>query len=383
MSTPPSTVPWNIVAERLGKIFDFGKNAIDLTAKLAVLMLVLPGLLLWTYLDRIGWQLLFLDSISSTSGLLALLIGTVLLVSGVLLVLCAPSIFLLSLLAIDKELRVITKSTAVAILLTVVTWMAIVFAGSLWFKHLSVPVVLLITFAIGIVITLVGQYFERTLTGQGKLKILLKAAGLSLLVTIAAVSSGGGFLTVESFAGDTSTNAKALSALATLLPLTLAGFLPGLMAISLAARSKPATVTIKYVTIGVGFVLYILVTWSLTSLSTGIGDRALEKTGVYSTTPQDFELLKDDARDSVARVGIPITSAGKPTIRAYVRYAFGDVRLLCASEFRPGITDGLEDPLSNDPDELKRARNMALDAGRNCVVLRKDDIRPIRFKQSH
>jgi len=204
---------------------------------------------------------------------------------------------------------------------------------------------------------------------------------LSLFITIAAVSSSGGFLTIESFAGDMSTNAKAYSALAILLPLTLAGFLPGLMAIGMAARSKPATTAVKYVAVGIGLVFYVLVMWSLTSFSTGIGTRALEKTGVFSVAPQDFELLKPDARVSLERVGIPVAPSGPQIIRAYVRYAFGDIRLLCAREFRPGVTDAPDDKFSSDPGDLKRAKDKALEAGQNCVMLKKDDVRPVRLKQ--
>ncbi|WP_269505113.1 hypothetical protein [Burkholderia sp. IMCC1007] len=382
MSTPASAIPWNVFAERLKKCLDFGKDAVELVAKCSILMLFLPGLSIWLYLDRIGWHSLFLDSISSTSGLIALLIGTLLLVSALLFVLCAPSIFLLFLLAIDKDSRVLSKSTAVVILLTVLVWMACVFVGSLWIKQMSVPLVVAPTFVFGIIATLVGWRIDGTSSGAGIWKTLFKSVALSALVTLAAITSSGGFLTVESFAGDMSTDAKAYSALVTLLPLTLAGFLPGLMAIGVAARSKPATTTIKYVAVGVGFVFYVLVMWSLTSFSTGIGSRALEKTGVYSETPQDFELLNENARASLERVGIPVASQGLRTIRAYVRYAFGDIRLLCADEFKPGVTDGLDDRFSSAPDDLKAAREKALAAGRNCVMLKKDDIRPIRLKQS-
>lgn len=382
MSTPASAVPWSVFVERLKKLLDFGKDFVELVAKFSILMLFLPGLSIWLYLDRIGWHSLFLDSISSTSGLLALLIGTVLLVSALLFVLCAPSIFLLFLLAIDKDLRVLSRSTAVVILLTVLAWMAFIFAGSLWIKQLSIPIVLIPTFVFGIVATLVGWRIDGASKGQGKFKTLFKSVVLSAFVTIVAISSSGGFLTIESFAGDMSTDAKAYSALVALVPLTLAGFLPGLMAIGVAARSKPATTTIKYVAVGIGFVFYALVMWSLTSFSTGIGTRALEKTGVYSETPQDFELLNKDARASLERVGIPVPPSGLPIIRAYVRYAFGDIRLLCADEFKPGITDALDNRFSSAPDDLKTTRNKALAAGRNCVMFKKDDIRPIRLKQS-
>ncbi|RQT12675.1 hypothetical protein [Burkholderia contaminans] len=382
MSTSPSAIPWTVYLERFKKFLDYGKDAVELIAKFSLLLLVLPGLTLWIYLDRIGWHTLFLDSISSTSGLLALLIGTLLLVSALLFVLCTPSIFLLFLLVINKDVRILSRSTSIVILASVLAWMTLVIIASTLTDNLSIGFLLLGTFTFCVVATLLGWRIEKASMANGKLRTLGKAAGLSLFITIAAVSSSAGFLTIESFAGDMSTNAKAYSALTILLPLTLVGFLPGLMAIGMAARSKPATTAIKYVAVGIAFVLYVLVTWSLTSLSTGIGTRALEKTGVYNTTLQSFELLNKDARASLERVGIPVTPSGLPIIRAYVRYAFGDIRLLCADEFIPGVTDALEERFSSDPDDLKKSRNKALDAGRNCVMLKKDDIRPIRLKQS-
>ncbi|MEN8517591.1 hypothetical protein [Burkholderia sp. RS02] len=381
MSTPASAIPWTVFLERFKKFLDYGKDTVELIAKISLLLLILPGLTLWLYLDSIGWHTLFLDSISSTSGLLALLIGTLLLVSALLFVLCAPSIFLLFLLVVDKDVRVLSKSTSVVILATVLVWMALVIAASILTENLSIGLLLLGTFAFGIVATLVGWRRDKVSMANGKWRTFGKAAGLSLFITIAAVSSSGGFLTIESFAGDMSTNAKAYSALAILLPLTLAGFLPGLMAIGMAARSKPATTAVKYVAVGIGLVFYVLVMWSLTSFSTGIGTRALEKTGVFSVAPQDFELLKPDARVSLERVGIPVAPSGPQIIRAYVRYAFGDIRLLCAREFRPGVTDAPDDKFSSDPGDLKRAKDKALEAGQNCVMLKKDDVRPVRLKQ--
>lgn len=297
-----------------------------------------------------------------------------------LFVLCAPSIFLLFLLIVDKDMRVLSKSTAVVILTTVIAWMGFVFAGSVWIKQLSISTVLMPTFAVGVVATLVGWRVDGASAGKGKCKTLLKSIALSAFITVAAIASSGGFVTIESFAGDMSTDAKAYSALVTLLPLTLAGFLPGLMAIGVAARSKPATTAIKYVAAGIGFVFYALVMWSMTSFSTGIGTRALEKTGVYSASPQDFELLDKDARAGLERVGIPVAPSGLPIVHAYVRYAFGDIRLLCADEFKPGITDAPDNRFSSAADDLKAAREKALAAGRNCMVLEKDDIRPIRLK---
>lgn len=382
MSTPASAIPWTVFLERFKKFLDYGKDTVELIAKISLLLLILPGLTLWLYLDRIGWHTLFLDSISSTSGLLALLIGTLLLVSALLFVLCAPSIFLLFLLVVDKDVRVLSKSTSVVILATVLVWMALIIAASILTENLSIGFLLLGTFTFGIVATLVGWRRDKVSMANGKWRTFGKATGLSLFITIAAVSSSGGFLTIESFAGDMSTNAKAYSALAILLPLTLAGFLPGLMAIGMAARSKPTTTAVKYVAVGIGLVFYVLVMWSLTSFSTGIGTRALEKTGVFSVAPQDFELLKPDARASLERVGIPVASSGPQIIRAYVRYAFGDIRLLCAHEFRPGVTDAPDDKFSSDPGDLKRARDKALEAGQNCVMLKKDDVRPVRLKQS-
>ena len=381
MSTPTSAIPWGVFLERFKTFLDYGKDTAELIAKFSLLLLVLPGLTLWLYLNRIGWHTLFLDSISSTSGLLALLIGTLLLVSALLFALCAPSIFLLFLLVVDKDVRVLSRSTSIVILATVGAWMAMVIAASILTENLPIWLLLLGTFAFGIVATLVGWRRDKVTMANGKGRILGKAAGLALFITIAAIASSGGFLTMESFAGDMSTNAKAFSALVVLLPLTLAGFLPGLMAIGMAARNKPATMAVKYLAVGICFVFYVLVMWSLTSFSTGIGTRALEKTGVFSIAPQDFELLKPDARSSLERVGIPVASSEPKIIHAYVRYAFGDIRLLCAGEFRPGVTDALDDRFSSDPSDLQRARNKALDAGRNCVVLKKDDVRPVRLKQ--
>ena len=84
MSTPTSAIPWSVFLERFKTFLDYGKDTAELIAKFSLLLLVLPGLTLWLYLNRIGWHTLFLDSISSTSGLLALLIGTLLLVSALL-----------------------------------------------------------------------------------------------------------------------------------------------------------------------------------------------------------------------------------------------------------------------------------------------------------
>ncbi|WP_175864319.1 hypothetical protein [Burkholderia cepacia] len=156
MSTPTSAIPWSVFLERFKTFLDYGKDTAELIAKFSLLLLVLPGLTLWLYLNRIGWHTLFLDSISSTSGLLALLIGTLLLVSALLFALCAPSIFLLFLLVVDKDVRVLSRSTSIVILATVGAWMAMVIAASILTENLPIWLLLLGTFAFGIVATLVG-----------------------------------------------------------------------------------------------------------------------------------------------------------------------------------------------------------------------------------
>jgi len=127
---------------------------------------------------------------------------------------------------------------------------------------------------------------------------------------------------------------------------------------------------------GIVLALYVLLTWSA-ALSTGISARALERIGVYSTVPETFEILKADAQTGPAHIGVVPVSTNLPVANVYVRFAFGDIRLLCTSKFIPGVTDGMENILSNDRVAKEKSKSIALASGHACAVMKRDDLRPI------
>jgi hypothetical protein len=181
---------------------------------------------------------------------------------------------------------------------------------------------------------------------------------------------------METFVGSMDTNAKVVRALTALIPLTLVGCLPGILAVGSMTYKRSLYRAGKFAAVGTGMTLYALFVW-LATVSTGISTRALEKIGVYSTTPETFEILNMDAQEGFARIGI-VPSPNYPNIvRVYDRFAFGNIRLLCESAFTPGITDESDSIFSSDRAAKRKSKEVALAAGRNCIVMSKDDVRPV------
>nr|WKF58515.1 hypothetical protein HUO10_003015 [Paraburkholderia busanensis] len=370
-----NSIPWRKIIDTLKEGASIGKDITDLALKASILLLIVPGLAIWSYLDRIGWKSLFLDSISSMPGLLTLLAGTLLLLSLLLFLLCTPSIFLFGAAAMGREYDFLPKRAALVILLTILVWFTLIFIGSLIGIGVSVVFIIAFTFIVCLALSVGGNRTDANPRRFGWNRIG-RAIIFAAPATIAVISTSIPFLTMETFVGSMDTNAKAARALAVLIPLTLVGCLPGLMAIGSMTYKKSIFRAAKFAGIGTGLALYVLLAWSA-AVSTGISTRALEKIGVYSTAPETFEVLKADVQTGLARIGIAPVPDTPLLVKTYVRFAFGDIRLLCATPFNPGVTDGMENIFSNDRAAKEKSRNIALAAGRNCIVTKKDDVRSI------
>jgi hypothetical protein len=373
--SPKQTIPWRKILDVVKEAISIGKDVADLALKASILLLTIPGLVIWGYLDRIGWKSLFLDSISSVPGLLTLLAGTLLLLSLLLFLLCTPSILLFGAATMGRESDFLPARAAPIISLTILVWFALVFISSLAGVDISIIWITVATFIFCFGLSVRGN---RTSTHPRWFAWhrIGRAVAFAAPATFAVISTSIPFLTMETFVGNMDTNAKAARALAVLIPLTLVGCLPGLMAIGSMTHKKSIFRAAKFTGLGIGLALYVLMAWSA-ALSTGISTRALEKIGVYSTAPETFEILKTDSQPVLASIGIVPLANNPLVVKAYVRFAFGDIRLLCTSAFNPGVSDGVENIFSNDRVAKDNSKNIALAAGRNCIVMKKDDLRPI------
>ncbi|NYH99254.1 hypothetical protein [Cupriavidus plantarum] len=364
---------WTQNGPRVKELLSIAKDVADLFLKCSALSLVLPGFAVWLYLDRIGWNAIFLDALASTAGLMTLLAGTLLLISALLFLLCAPSLFMLGYGLQARGEKMIPKWASTLFLVTGLVWFVLVFATS--YKYRDFPLILIVVITALVSFSLSCATFQ----WRGKLHKLwlqhgLRAALLAGVSTVTAVFTSIPFLTFESFLATVETDQHVLRATVVLVSICLIGYLPGIMGLASLQRNVSVLRAARFTGVGTACALYVLLSWSAV-FSTGISSRVLERAGIVSTELSTFEIRNAEVRETLARAGMKAIDRQPYLVAAYMRFSFGDVRLLCASSFTPGRTDAPKDILASDAKSRQKSLDIARNAGRDCVVLKKDELR--------
>lgn len=125
----------------------------------------------------------------------------------------------------------------------------------------------------------------------------------------------------------------------------------------------------------------IVLVMYLAIIPRGFSTLVMEVMGVRSNQASTFELTRPELADAAQLAGIPVKRGESTTIaiKAYPRFVFGDVRLLCRDSYDPSVIGDHAKGFFSDGTEKKQVNEARKHASVACVVYRKDDIRPFNL----
>ena len=348
------------------------KDTFDMFLKAALFFLFIPAGFLFVYLKHIGWTALFLPALLSVQGLIALLLAAMLFFSLLLFLLCAPSLFLFAAVVWGQSDEAQPWARRI-IVITVVVWLVAVIVGSLR-TNVWLSCLVGLTFACCLLLSSWARIRSKQLKSMPVLNKLGGSAVFSAVVTVASLAVCVPFLTLEGLIGPLDNDKKTAFAVAILIPLALVGYVPGLIAFSMRRKQTLSSV-VKSMLIGLGVPAYALFFW-LAAFTPGVSTKALSMVGVVQSDRSLFMATKSELLPQLAAVDIKPVRIDSPILSGWVRFSFGDIKLICSSGYNPDVID-ISEILKSSVESRKKDSEAGLAAGKGCISLKSDEFRPV------
>lgn len=300
----------------------------DLSIKIGPFALVVPCLIIWRYLSFIKWRVLFSESIGSINGLLAILAMGTTIAAGIVVLTITPS----ALLALSREwfkpknLPLNIKLFPFVVYLTSIV--------SLLVLLVSFPDILWLAYMLGIVVCVLylwrykdDFYNHLHSAPKGKIDFFITMIMLGFLTSLAPISSIFpmylAFVLLDN-------HLDAIGVVLSLAVIAGLSVFPG--ALMFSVENRP----IQKREIALSGIFLVCFGWFF--LFPKITDKivfgTLSSLGVYVLEEQSFVAQSSEAKNTVFRSGLSTELADTP-FRAYLRYGFGNTRLLCREKFDP------------------------------------------------
>lgn len=356
------------------------KDILDVFLKAAAVLAFFPALAIFVYLRAIHRTDLFISSVLSGAGLIALLETTVIFVVALLIGTFGSSWFIGMIAGTYKDSRpttgaIVLSATTIALLLT-----DFIYTNYLWDPHWT-----LLTRQVAIASPLLGmagilaviahinpKWFnvlspEETADKRGQLgkiglRLLLSGAG-GLFTTPAVV-------TLYSLAKPYHLPQAGWENSLAVVWIIIASTFPGFFYLHARQKGLP----------GVGTSLLVLAGTLLAILPLPLFQTSVEPIflitmkvmGIVETAPRTFELVNTSEQPDYQVLKFPFRGNTK-LFDATIRYQFGDTKLLCKD---------LYDPVSEWPGAVPFGAPPAPDASAppsTCITANKDDIRVVQL----
>ena len=344
------------------------KDVFDIFWRVASLGLVLAGAILFVYLKRIGWSDLFIESAVSVSGLTYLLLAAVVLALTTLAVFAFPSVLVVVInfgrVRTPSLRRTLLPIYAAALLGWCIAIVGMVTMGYRTVVTLGLPFV----FAAGAAVwqglrtdTEMGQGFQKwwhlgKRAAEAGVVMVVNSVGIALFVELAPPPHSASNWLVAGY-------------ICAFLFLSFLALVPGVAYLAARARHAGHAVPIKAALIGV-----FLLTWCTfycISYLLPVSLKLLQASAIYSDEAAHFQIVEDKLVPALKRGGLSVTAVDASSfVSGYVRYGFGNIRLLC------------RDPLEKSPTPISLLpRNQAVvtsemrEAGLHCVKTNLSELR--------
>ena len=351
------------------------KDSMDVILKLFIVSLFLSALLLWSYLHSINAKGLFLDAISSKEGLAAVLFVAILMLVAFVLQMCMPSLVVIAASTMaNGKLNEATDHPARYFFYVFIVWLSLLMALSMSFDGgWVIFAVVGGTFIGAILLFLVRQRNKEQRWNMFALG-MPAAATFAAMVTALPMSMFGNVLGPNAHTSD-----KAIEFFFT-IAVSFCGYLPSLFYLKAQRWAKKPHQPALYLLLGAAVSIIVLVMY-LAIIPRGFSTLVMEVMGARSNQASTFELTRPELADAAQLAGIPVKRGESTavTIKAYPRFVFGDVRMLCRDSYDPSVIGDHAKGFSSDDTEKKQVAEIRKRASEACVVYRKDDIRPFNL----
>ncbi|CAN7696927.1 hypothetical protein [Caballeronia sp. LjRoot31] len=364
------------------------KDTLDVVWKFVPICLFFPAAMLWNYLHKIGWDNLFSDAVVTVPGFIVMIVSSCVLLLGIFLQFCVPSILTGPAATLFKEKPGHVKKVAVLHLLPSVVWFTAIAVLALALDLNSGIVTvgslaLTAATAIACVIAFRGKLLP--IRDKGKDAALPTWGAVLLLAlcpTLAAMATSAPLLLCLSLISGSKLSAW-LSVLIFLACgcVSMLGMAPGLA--YLLAKVAGKSTHRAWRATGLMCLLVGYVVLSVTLYFAPVSTVILRIAGVIDQRPRVYQVLKPDLVPAMRAVGIYVAPVkrsaynGEQTtyfIGAFSRFSFNNVELLCSHPF--SLEDADASTWANANVEETRRRSLV--GGDFCVKVHSDELRPLR-----
>ncbi|VWC28545.1 hypothetical protein [Burkholderia lata] len=390
------------------------RDVLDAILKTGAIALTIPAIVLYSCLRLIGHTELFSASVLSLAGLSGFLQAVLLVWLAFVICLVAPSGIIYMFLGGSSGRRP-AKGLPQFVLLSSFVWAAFyAIAFEFWDNGLNGPLYWPITWGCVLVCTLLlgrlawksprrmvvvphdnGEaYFQwpsSLITLANKSKVTAKLSlfirsrrrwqclGVTTVVVAAGFYSLQAILAVYSFAHAYQLSEHGWRAAATLFVINLASLWPA--AIYLKARvsgaSHGSATSTAFAFIGALIVVGLLNGFSPLPLALG----TMSAMGIIDNTPRTYEVVKTDERPVYQALGYT-QKAGDRFVEAFIRFQFGDVKLVCPKKYDLADMHASANKNSNTssktltPSEASEDTKRIADSA-GCLTPTRDEIRVV------
>lgn len=319
------------------ELLQFSNYFIDLVLKLLTLALLIPSLILWRYLDLIGWPSLLWGAFSSPGSLMSILAMGFVLAFALLIVNLFPSVpiyMLRNCFEPNKEPPAIVHVLLVFVFLVWSICVGLNVFGMALNEPWQLPAGVAIPCAIFLYVKrrAIKKSFS-PLFSTGQVCYPLSFAAVFLLTIFSCMASVFPMLFLLKLVDIDDTSEYGVWKVAGYLFLvSVVSLFPGWLLFSSRqnSREKFSTFLSGVLFSAIAFVFIFphgldFLTWA-----------TLRKVGVYSDEKRTVFLQSSKARDDAAKLGLLKPGSKKVwAVTSYVRFSFGDTYLLCQDEYAP------------------------------------------------
>jgi hypothetical protein len=344
------------------------KDGLDILWRIAPLTLLAAGLLLWSYLREIGWPDLFRDSALSASGLLFLVLAAFVLAVTFLAIFLAPSFIMVTTIQELHRKGLVQRDVIRLYAGGVVGWtlgmLCIWQSASLWWTLAVIPLA---------IVTAMGLVRARTrwrgMDFANRFKTFMQILMFAGCATFSVAFTAFPLPFVIRFVLN---NPEEYTLLAQYgffvlsVIVTVIGLLPGYVYLAALTSSATRTGPVKPTLAAAAFLSFLIlfVIWIFAPVSSLL----LTGTAVYSNEIASFQVTNTDLFKLMKAGGLKVeTKDDMSIVRAYVRYNFGGVELLCTTPYVP-----------KSPGKVPQAGTDPHPAGAGCVRTQSSELRRFR-----
>jgi hypothetical protein len=367
------------------------KDTLDVLWKLAPIGLVMPAVLIWSYLKKIGWPQLFPEAVISVPGLVVMIVASCLLTVLLAIQFAVPSIISVCAVGVYEEQNKIVaggkiRGPLAGLFIGAPAIWLVVFGGLLQFSNLSTSVSFVFSIATMIVFEVYVLWSRWDLFSDpaksGWFGIVVQAVKMMFMPTLSAMSvSLSLVICLGVFSSDNFSGVTGFFVFLGCAFYSVIGVIPG-MAFLLEKIYEKKPFDIFKTTIFIGAIVFYVL-WMGAMTLAPVTSTILKSIGAIDEERYVYQVLKSDLVTALQGAGFKVYMVGTSPyskeqatyfVDSYVRFNFSNVLLLC----RDPLSFNKADRASMTNTDVKDRLLIWRAGGYFCVKARTDEVRPLQ-----